>query len=256
MTYLSAHTWREVEASFGEDTIAILPVGSLEPHGPHLPLDTDLRVALASATRAAELLAAVQVQTIILPPLPYGITRSAQDFPGGVTLRPGTLWAFVEDLVLSLQQDGIRQLVLANGHHESEHMRILANLASDYSERGPGCCQLLHPRAGSLDFDERECHGGRRETSLMLAIAPECVRREELAELPAVELDLADAQPLAGQSLLELGASGGYCGDPAAATVEEGRALLEQSAGELVEACRAAWPDLFGTFRGSELPVQ
>ncbi len=250
MSELRHRTHGEAEEHFGPRTIAILPTGSTEPHGPHLPLDTDVLVATARARRAAELLEEAGVPALVLPALPYGVTRLAQDFAGGITLRPGSLWALVEDLVLSLQQDGIRQLLVANGHHEHEQTRVLRNLAVDLVERGPGRCQVLFPDPLADEAEEfpREvdCHGGRGETSLMLHVAPEAVRREVLAGLGPVELSLPAPEPGKNRALAELGAPAAYAGDPASASAEEGRALLEELAGRLVSACRAAWPDLFG----------
>ena len=190
-------------------------------------------------------LAREDVSALVLPAIPYGVTRLAQSFAGGVTLRPGTLWALVEDMVLSLQQDGIRQLLLCNCHHEWEHQRVLHNLALDYVERGEGACQILMPARNDSRLEEVECHGGRRETSLMLAAAPGRVEMQDLERLEPFQIDLPVPERGVNRSLAELGAARGYCGDPSGASQAEGSQLLQQLAEGHVSACRETWADLF-----------
>jgi len=250
MTELDLERLRHGQAAerFHGRAVALLPIGSTEPHGPHLPLDTDTVLARARARRAAELFHERGVDALVLPALPYGVARLAQDYGGGITLRPGTLWAFVEDLVISLQQDGIRQLVLVNAHHEAEHLRILTNLAVDFCERGRGRCEVLFPDAPTLGgglLEEFDCHGGREETSLMLAAAPDLVDDEVRRTLAPVELDLPDAVPGQSRSLVDLGIRDAYLGAPAEATAQEGAELLDRLAGLVVDRCARAWPDLF-----------
>ena len=92
---LAKRTWPEARALFARDPIALLPIGATEPHGPHLPLDSDVTIALAQARAAAALLEERGVPALVLPPLAYGLTRYTEGFEGRVTLRPGTLWALL-----------------------------------------------------------------------------------------------------------------------------------------------------------------
>ena len=248
MIEFTAQRSADLGGHLGPRVIAILPMGSTEPHGPHLPLDTDGVLAMERARRAARQLEERGVDTVILPLVPYGISRLAQDFDGGITLRPGTLWALVEDLLLSLQQDGVRQLVLCNAHHEHEQERILGNLATDYCRRGPGQCQLLYPEQDpdlQPRFREEECFGGRRETSMMLAVAPDLVDQQVAAGLPQLDLSFPVAEPHKNRSLVEIGASAGYLGAPAEAQASGGGPLLDAWARALVDSCASTWPDLF-----------
>ncbi len=253
MTELSKLTWPEAAELFGPRSIAILPMGSTEPHGPHLPLDTDVTIALAQSRRAAEKLGKRGLQTILLPPMPYGITRFTQGFPGGVTLRPGTLWAFLEDLVLSLQQDDVRQLVISNGHLEPEHIRVLRNICVDYADRGRGRCQIIFAdntrrrwaQTLSAEFQSGECHAGSYESSIVLAADPDAVRRAELEKLPAKTVNLLENMQKGVNSFAAMGADLAYCGAPAEATVEEGELMIERLSDMLVTTCEEAWPDLF-----------
>ena len=253
MTDLAKRTWPEAEPLFGPRTVALLPVGSTEPHGPHLPLDTDVTIALAQARRAAERLEGVGVPALVLPPLAYGVTRFTEGFAGRVTLRPGTLWAFVEDVVASLEQDGVRQLVVVNGHLELEHVKVLRGVVLDHAERGPGKAQVLLadvtrkrwvPTLGE-EFAGGDCHAGRYETSLVLAADPASVREEERRALPPVRIGLVEGMRAGKTSFRQLGADRAYCGAPAEASAEEGRQLVERLAEVVVTSAREAWPDLF-----------
>jgi len=255
MTDLAKCTWPEARELFGPRAVAILPVGSTEPHGPHLPLDTDVTIALAQSHRAVRKLAHVGLTTFVLPPLAYGITRWTEGFPGRVTLRPGTLWALLEDVVLSLQQDDVRQIVLANGHLEPEHLKVLRGVALDHPERGKGTAQVVFPDntrrrwAQTLgeEFAGGDCHAGRYESSIVLAADPEAVREESRLELPKVEVGLVRKIRDGASSFREIGADRAYCGDPAAASAEEGEQLVERLADMIVATVREAWPDLFQT---------
>ena len=150
MSEIAKLTWVDVKDAFDSKTVAILPVGSTEPHRPHLPLDTDVTIARAQSVRAAEKLKAEGVRCIVLPPFAYGITNYTEGFPGRITLRPGTLWALLEDVVLALEQQDVRQVVFSNAHLEPPHVKILRGVAADHPERAkcrakamPACCHRL-----------------------------------------------------------------------------------------------------------------
>ena len=75
MSELAKQTWPEAQELLGPETVALVPIGSTEPHGPHLPLDTDVTIATAQTLRASTLLEAKGVKTVILPAVPYGVTH-------------------------------------------------------------------------------------------------------------------------------------------------------------------------------------
>src|SRR5882672_2962745 len=125
MIELAKLTWPEAAGVLNERTVAIVPIGCTEPHGPHLPLDTDVTIALAQSRRAAELLAGERVQAIVLPPIAYGITNFTDGFAGRVTIQPATLWALLDDLVTALEQQRVLQVVFSNGHLEPAHVEVL-----------------------------------------------------------------------------------------------------------------------------------
>lgn len=253
MTELGKCTWPEAEGLFGPHTVALLPIGSTEPHGPHLPLDTDVTIALAQARRAAERLAGEGVQPLVLPPLAYGVTRFTQGFRGRVTLRPGTLWAFVEDVVESLAQDGLRRIVLVNGHLELEHVKVLRGVVLDYAQPPSDKAQVLFADVTRRrwvstlgeEFAGGDCHAGRYESSLVLAADPGAVREAARTTLPPVAIGLVEGMRAGATSFRELGATQAYCGAPAEASAAEGRELVERLADVVVVLAREAWPELF-----------
>jgi len=252
MTDLAKLTSPEARAFFHARTVAILPCGATEPHGPHLPVDTDVTIAVAHARRAAEKLEALGVQALVLPPIAYGITNWTQGFPGRLSIRSGTLFALVEDLLSALEYEGIRQLVVVNAHLEPENVRTLRNALLDRAERHKDRVQAVFADVTRRKFAERlgaefqsgDCHAGSYETSLVLAAEPGSVR--EHAGLPKVRIDLIEKSKAGVASFREAGAHDAYCGDPAAASAEEGRALYETLAEEVVLLARASWPELFG----------
>jgi len=253
MTDLAKLTWPQAKEYFGPRTIAILPIGSTEPHGPHLPLDTDVTIAREQASRAARKLADAGARAIVLPPLAYGLTNWTEGFAGRVTLRPGTLWALLEDMVLALEREGIRQVVFSNAHLEPEHVQILRGVAMDHPERTKEGAQVLfvdvtrRKIAETLgdEFKSGDCHAGRYESSLVLAADPDAVLEGERRALPAVRIDLLEKMKAGVTSFRKAGADRGYCGDPAAATAEEGERLYELLSDRIVASCRETWPDLF-----------
>ena len=253
MSELGKRTWPEARELFDERLVALLPIGATEPHGPHLPLDTDVTIAVAQSRRAAVLFEEAGVPALVLPPVAYGLTHFTDGFEGRVSLRPGTLWALLEDVVTSLEQQGVRYIVFCNAHLEPAHVKVLRGVASDWAEARPDHAQVLFADntrrrwAETLgeEFKSGDCHAGRYETSIVMAADPEAVREEERAALPPLRIDLIEKMRAGAASFLEAGAERAYCGDPAAALAAEGEDLLGRLAAMVVESAREAWPELF-----------
>lgn len=251
MTDLAKLTWPEARERFGPDLVCILPCGATEPHGPHLPLDTDVTIAQAQARRAAEVLEERGVATLVLPPVNYGLTHFTEGFEGRITLRPGTLWALLEDVVESLEDQGVRRIVFSNAHLEPEHVQILRGVAGDCAELTEHKAQVLFPDntrrrwAATLGEDfQRGDHAGRYESSIVMAADPAAVRDEERAALPNVDVDLIGKIRSGAKSFVQAGATAAYCGNPAEASAAEGRELIEALARMIVESVKETWPEL------------
>lgn len=246
-------TWPEARELFAADPVALLPVGATEAHGPHLPLDTDVTIAVAQARRAAELLGAEGVKPMVMPPVAYSVAQFAFGFPGTITVRPSTLWNLVEDIVESLEQHGVRRVVLCNSHLELQHVKLLRGVATDHAKKTDRHAQLIFPDitrrrwASTLgeEFLSGECHAGRYETSIVLQADAAHVRNDERAALEPKAVGLVQKMLGGAKDFLEVGADEAWCGDPASATAEEGQRLVDQLAHICVETIREEWPEIF-----------
>jgi creatinine amidohydrolase len=250
--FLSKLTYPEAAGVLGPETVAIVPIGCTEPHGPHLPLDTDVTIAVAQSRRAAELLAEERVRAVVLPALGYGVTNFTDGFAGRITIQPATLWNLLEDIVDALEQHGVRRVVFSNGHLEPAHVAVLRGVAMDHERRTELDAQVLfvdvtrrrHAEALGDAFRKGD-HAGRYETSLVLAADPEAVREEVRLHLAPVEVDLVGAIRGGALHFVDIGVKQAYCGDPARASAEEGRATIETLARMIADAVREAWPELY-----------
>jgi creatinine amidohydrolase len=216
--------------------VALLPVGALEPHGPHAPLGTDTLISVGMCERAAARLA--DPPAVVLPPLPFGVTRYGAAFAGAVGISEATLRAVVHDVAAAVAAQGFRRLVIVNNHFEPEQV---ATLRAAAAEAGALYLDLVRrSRAQRLgdEFRRGSCHAGRYETSLVLADAPQLVDRGTMAALPAVELDMPAAIAAGQTDFAAMGMERAYCGAPAEASAAEGRATFETLTEMLVELVR------------------
>jgi len=252
VTELAKQTWPEARELFDSELVAIQPIGATEPHGPHLPLDTDVTIAVAQSRRAIELLAEEGIRGLLLPPVAYGLTHFTEGFEGRISLRPGTLWALLEDVIESLEDQGVRRIVFSNAHLEPEHVQVLRGVAGDCTEMTKHSAQVIFPDntrrrwAGTLgkEFQSGDCHAGRYESSIVMAADPGSVRDATRTALPPVEVHLIEKMRAGAKSFVQAGATEAYCGDPAGASAEEGRELIDALARMIVQSVKEAWPDL------------
>jgi len=216
------------------DRIALWPVGAVEPHGPHAPLGTDTLISVGMCERAAARLE----NAVVLPPLPFGVTRYGADFAGAIGIRESTLRAIVLDVAEAVANDGFRRLVIVNNHFEPEQVVTLRDAAH---EAGALYLDLVRRRNAERltdEFRRGSCHAGRYETSLVLAEAPQLIDGGA-SDLPANEVDMPAAMAAGRTDFVAMGMDRAYCGAPAEATAEEGRATFETLADMLVELIEA-----------------
>ncbi len=239
-------TWAEVDGLDRDRLVAVLPVGAVEAHGPHLPLLTDVIIAEAMAEAGARRLQVAGWVPLLLPPVAYTAAPFAAGFAGTLSVRPETVTALVVDLARALSALPARVLVLANAHLDPAHRASLAAaVAQAASERllpivFPDVTRK--PWAGRLgdEFSSGACHAGRYEGSIVLAARPELVREELARTLPPNPASLVSAIREGRQSFLEAGGPRAYFGDPAAASREEGQARIEALGEILAEAVVSA----------------
>jgi creatinine amidohydrolase len=216
------------------DPVALWPVGAVEPHGPHAPLGTDTLISVGMCERAAERLG----NAVVLPPLPFGVTRYGAAFAGAIGIGEETLRAIVLDVAKAVADNGFRRLIIVNNHFEPEQV---ATLRAAADEAGALYLDLVRSRNAQRltdEFRRGSCHAGRYETSLVLADAPELVD-PTAKELPPNEVDMPAAMAAGRTDFLAMGMDRGYCGAPAEATTAEGLATFETLTDMLVELVQA-----------------
>jgi creatinine amidohydrolase len=144
-------------------TVLLLPVGATEPHGPHAPLSTDSLISLGMCRRAVERLADdPAVRALILPALPYGVTRYAAAFAGAIHVEADTLHALVVDVCTSLVDQGLSRVVLVNNHFEPEQVAVMRRVVETLQVRRGveiGHLDLVRRRNATRLTDEFQ--GGR-----------------------------------------------------------------------------------------------
>jgi creatinine amidohydrolase len=219
--------------------VLLLPVGAVEPHGPHAPLATDAIISDEVCQRAAHRFADdPDVRVLILPELAYGVTRYGAAFPGAVSVSEQTMEALVVDVCESLVDQGFPHLVVVNNHFEPEHVAAIRRAVGAL---GVGYLDVLRrENAARLteEFRSASCHGGRYETSLVLAARPHLVDTQVMRGLPEVKVDMA-AEIRAGRTdFLAMGMEQAYCGAPAEASPIEGQSTFDTLTEMLVEVIR------------------
>ncbi len=213
------------EAAREKSQTVILPVGSLEEHGPHLPLGTDTFHALEVARRLAK-----ERALLAAPPLFYGVCRSTREHPGTVSLSGDTLRALVLDLGREFYRQGFSNLVIISGHAGGTHMAALLEagetLLAELPEIRVAVVNVLDllrevlAQNPHLVRTKGDSHAGEVETALMLAAYPQLVQGTAPAEWPTfpkyiLVRDKRRFWP------------GGVWGDPAKATAAQGEEILQ-----------------------------
>jgi creatinine amidohydrolase len=215
-------TWKEMQDN--PPTVVLLPVGSVEAHGPHLPLSTDAIISEEMARRAASELNAKGVRTLILPTIHYVITDFSSDFPGTISISKHSFQSLLKDIADSLHAQGIKTLCIVNSHLEPDHIAAIHEFCSSYTAMKvlfPD--KTKRPWASLLtpEFKQGACHAGSYETSLVLPVREDLVK-EERKQLPPNPVNLAGLMKQGVRTFREAGAPQAYFGDPAAASKEEG----------------------------------
>ena len=211
--------------------VVLWPVGSTEPHGPHLPLSTDVVLAEENARRAASRLRAEGVEALVAPALPYGVTDFAAGFAGAVSVPAEVLTALLVAGAEAFFRDGFKHVCLINHHLEPGQLAAIEAARAQIAERhgahaisAPQVISRRWGRALGAEFRSGACHAGAYEGSLVLAAAPALVDRAAAA-LPALDVSLSAAIADAAAGFRAIGMTRAYTGQPAEASPEEGERL-------------------------------
>ena len=223
---LGERTWPEVAGR--DDLVLVVPTGSTEQHGPHLPLDTDTRIAVA----LADALAGTDARLVVSPPIAVGASGEHAGFAGTLSIGTEVMRSVVVELVRSADHFAGVVIVHAHGGNRAALDAATEQLATEGR-------RVLVVRAGVPGGD---AHAGRTETSLLLHLAPEVVRLDRAAPgegRPWSELD--DAIREGGVIAVS---PNGVIGDPTGASAEEGAvafaAMCDRARGD-VARWRRAW---------------
>ncbi|WBV43621.1 creatininase family protein [Pseudoroseomonas cervicalis] len=245
------HRWErltapELRALAARDALVLLPVASLEQHGPHLPVWTDSLIGHAACLRAAAL--ASDLPVVVLPPMWLGLSEHHLPFGGTISLDYDAMHRVLRGVCRSLKAQGFGRLFLVNSHGGNiDPLAVAAReLCAEFAMPVvagtvfrldmPGIAALLDTQPGVQ-------HACEAETSLVMHLAPELVRHEQIAHsLSGPALPTPEGLHRFW-SFAERAPGTGVIGDPRAASPEKGEKLLEVMAASLVAAMRdtAAW---------------
>ena len=211
-----------------EGAVHVLPLGAVEPHGPHAPLVTDTLISLGICHRAAKRLER-EIPVLVLPPMHYGVTRYASAFPGAVSISEGVLHSLVTELA-----EAVSPLVLVNNHFEPEQVETLRETGLPLLD----LTRRANAERLTEEFRSGSCHAGRYETSLILADRPELVRADRMQALEELHVDMPAAIRAGRTDFVAMGMEEAFCGSPADSSAEEGRETFETLTDMLVELIR------------------
>ena len=243
LPYLS---WAEIaELPDRENTVVVLPAGSTEQHGPHLPCAVDTIIAAGVVGHALRRVPP-EVPAYAMAPITYGKSEEHLHFPGTVTLTGETLLATMIEIGESVYRAGFRKLLIVNGHGGQPQVMEIA--ARELRLRHGDYIVLPHftwrlPHVASRYLSERErrlaMHAGHAETAMLLALAPDTVHMERAVanyppEFPSKLLS-PDGRPACAWTARDFGPSG-IIGDPLPATREQGEAILDSLAASWAQA--------------------
>ncbi|MET8243893.1 mycofactocin biosynthesis peptidyl-dipeptidase MftE [Streptomyces sp. NPDC005202] len=223
-TRLADLTWPDLT---DRAPLVLLPLGSCEQHGPHLPLDTDTAVASAVAERAAARLRG-DVEVLVAPAQPYAASGEHEGFPGTVSVGHAALHLLVTEIGRSMLRWAGRLLVV-NGH--GGNLTSLTEAVTGL--RGESRNVAWWPCVP----EDSDAHAGRAETSMMLRLRHAAVRSEQAVAGPTDPVHLL-MDRLVSESVRGVSPSG-VLGDPAGACASEGERLLDRMADRLAADIRA-----------------
>jgi creatinine amidohydrolase len=227
---MEAMTMTEFQENLERSRTALVPVGSVEEHGVHLPLGTDTIHAFEVCR-----VAAARTGAVVAPPIYYGVCRSTSQHPGTLGLSGDTLRALIRDIGLALYQQGLRNLIFLSGHAGGTHTAAMVEAGEQLLERLP---EVRVAALNILDLGARgweplietrgDSHAGELETSVIMALRPSWVKGTSPEEYP-----------LFPQAILVRNKRsfwpGGVWGNPAKASPEKGAACLEAVTEALVD---------------------
>ena len=206
----------------------IVPLGAVEEHGPHLPMNTDILHAYEIAKKTSE-----SIDVFVAPPIYFGVCRSTARFPGTIDIRPETLEMLIIDVVSALYRHGLRRFILYSGHAGMNHRASMLNSADellalfdDIVISSITDADLVDQKFFELVETAGDSHAGEIETSLVMSISPELVGDPPKADAPVFP------RSMVVRDTRNFWKSGVW-GNPQKASVEKGDRMMEILVGNL-----------------------
>jgi len=233
-------TWPQAGRRLREVDTALLPVGAIEQHGPHLPLDIDAWDAAYQCEKVAA--ACTDPKPLVLPLIPYGVSYHHDDFPGTISVSPEALSKMVHEIGMAAARNGIRKLVIVNGHGgNSAALHFAAQLinrdAAIFTTVDTG--ETSDAAIGAMLETGGDAHAGEYETSTALATRPHLVflehARTEMPQFDSPYLDFDSDSSVEWYVRTSRISETGTLGDPTLATAEKGRQIWKLTIDSLVE---------------------
>jgi len=238
--YLADEAWPDLESYFEAESLALVPLGSTEQHGPHLPEGTDHMIAQALAREAAE-----RTGYLCTPTITVGVSPHHRQFPGTMWVDPPVFRDYVESFSENLAYHGIDRIVYVNAHGGNiEHLREVGRRLHEaetayavewmWDDSIPGLVEDL--------FEQNGPHGGPKETAMIQHIAGNLVHDDRLAEARDGGLTTFDESEMAVHGARTFydaidNTDNGVLGDQTDATAEKGKQLFEAASDQLVQLC-------------------
>lgn len=235
--YYQHYTWPEIRELAKRNPVIVLPIGSVEDHGEHLPLDVDNFLITTFCEEAAR---RMDGEMILLPPIPYGFEEHHMDFPGTIDIGMEHLLHFVVDVTRSVARHGFTRILLADGH--GSNMPIL-DLAARRTvlETDALCAAFIWPSLAREVIEQVRqsekpggmAHACELETSVYLYLDESRVQmskaKKEIGMPPSrfIWMDLMAGSPVLMMDVWSRFSKSGVVGDPTLATREKGKAVFE-----------------------------
>jgi creatinine amidohydrolase/Fe(II)-dependent formamide hydrolase-like protein len=233
-------TWIRAKERLSEVDLAILPVGSIEQHGPHLPLDTDAFDANYLAYQVANLCS--DPKPLVLPLIPYGISYHHEDFSGTISVSPDTLSRLVYEVGLGSARNGIKKLVIINAHGGNVPALQFASQMINRDAHIFTCVESGETSEAdihSMIETPNDVHAGEVETSTALAARPGLVRLEKarkfVPRFSSRYLNFSTKRSVEWYAKTSKISPSGVLGDPTKASAEKGKRILDLMISHLVE---------------------
>jgi len=236
--------WPDAEKAVESDKVILLPLGSLEQHGPHLPLDTDSVTASEICKRIGQKL---PDQVVVMPTIHYTPAEISMGFSGTVDIRPNVFIDYLYDVCSSMIKHGFRRIIMVSGHGlNPPFMNIVSQMVTSRNDAicaGAAYFDFAHDKARKIV--SHGAHACEFETSILLALRPENVQMSKarrdwnvymgLKDSKYVWRNFIDRSPIYFIDRLDRFSEAGIIGDPTKATRAKGEELMDAIVEDMVE---------------------